>query len=450
MLVIQTKKSEEKKMGILILVMLIGLEIGMLVFRIRSESNQSIWKNRIRIGTFIGMLLFTLVQIIKLSFRWYLLYIVLLIQAIVALVYLWRLSRGKVKEERPYKVSRAVIICVRRSLGFMFLLLPAILFPQFKDLPVTGEYDVLKASYTLEDKNRTETYLNNNQSRKLTIEFWYPDALGTEKEFPLIIFSHGAFGFRGSNYSTFMELASNGYVVCSIDHTYQSFFTSQTDGKVTIVDQDFLNDALAVQSDTYDIEKSYVKSHEWLDIRTADMNFVIDTILTKVDEPNKEEVFKRIDPNNIGAFGHSLGGATAAQIGRIREDIDAVIVLDGTMIGEVTSLENGIEVINDSSYPIPILDIFNEEHYRDGLESASTYANMVTNEKAVNSIQTVFIGSGHLNFTDLPLFSPLLAGILGTGDIDSRYCIETTNQIVLSYFDYYLKGTGELDIQSKY
>lgn len=437
-------------MGILILVMLIGLEIGMLVFRFRTRSNQSIWMNRIKIGTFIGLILLAMVQIIRLSFRWYLLFIVLMIQCIIALAYLWSVSKGKIKEDRPYKASRAVLLCVGRSLVLGFLLMPAILFPQFKDIPVTGEYDVATASYTLDDKNRTETYLDGNESRKLTIEFWYPDTLDIEKEFPLIIFSHGAFGFRGSNHSTFMELASNGYVVCSIDHTYQSFFTSQTDGKVTIVDQNFLNDAVAVQSDTYDTEKSYVISHEWLDIRSADMNFVIDTILSKTDERNKEDVFKRIDPSNIGAFGHSLGGATAAQIGRIREDIDAVIVLDGTMIGEVISLDNGIEVINDSIYPIPILNIFNEEHYNDGLENALTYANMVINENAVDSKQTVFKDSGHLNFTDLPLFSPVLAGALGTGEIDSRYCIETTNHIILSYFDYYLKGIGDLSIQSEY
>ena len=38
--------------------------------------------------------------------------------------------------------------------------------------------------------------------------------------------------------------------------------------------------------------------------------------------------------------------------------------------------------------------------YKDGLENASTYANMVINENAIDSRQTVFIDSGHLNFTE--------------------------------------------------
>lgn len=437
-------------MGIIILMMLIGIEIGMMVLRLKTGSTQTIWKNRIRIGVFIGITVLAILQIVQMSFRWYLLFITLLIQALISIFYFLKLSKGKLKQEKPYKVKSTVLICVRRIILFVFLLVPAILFPQFKSLPITGEYKVATVSYTLEDKSRTESYMDNTQTRNVTMEFWYPETKESDKEFPLVIFSHGAFGFRGSNYSTFMELASNGYVVCSIDHTYQSFFTKQTDGKVTIVDQNFLNDAMAVQSDAYDSEKTFALTHEWLDMRTADMNFVIDTILSRVNEANDGDVFKLIDPNNIGAFGHSLGGATAAQIGRTREDIDAVIVVDGTMIGEVIGLDNDTEVLNDSAYPIPILNIYNEEHYKNALDNSSTYANMVINKNAFDSMQTVFKDSGHLNFTDLPIFSPVLASALGTGGIDSRYCMETTNQVILTYFNHYLKGIEELNIQSEY
>ena len=34
---------------------------------------------------------------------------------------------------------------------------------------------------------------------------------------PVVLFSHGAFGYYQSNISTYMELASNGYVVISLD-----------------------------------------------------------------------------------------------------------------------------------------------------------------------------------------------------------------------------------------
>jgi predicted dienelactone hydrolase len=440
-------------LGIIILLLLVGIEIGMMVFRLKSKSNQSELKNKIRIGTFVGIALLAILQIIQISFRWDLLFVVLLIQATLAIVYFIKQSRKykvKVKQEKPYKASSAVRTCILRSVFLAALLIPAVLFPQFKSLPVTGEYKVATASYTLEDSNRLESYGDGSEKRKVSIEFWYPEAQEKLKDLPVVIFSHGAFGFRGSNHSTFMELASNGYVVCSIDHTYQSFFTKQTDGKVTIVDQNFLKDAVSVESDAYDKEKIYELTHNWLDTRVDDMNLVLDTILEKSKAEEKDDVFQMMDINTIGVLGHSLGGATAAQIGRIRKDIDAVIVIDGTMIGESIGFANGNEVLTDEAYPVPILNIFNEKHYRDALENKSIYANMVICENAVDAKQTVFMGSGHLNFTDLPVFSPVLANALGTGEIDRRYCIETMNQIILSYFNHYLRGTVELNIKKEY
>jgi hypothetical protein len=59
-------------------------------------------------------------------------------------------------------------------------------------------------------------------------------------------------------------------------------------------------------------------------------------------------------------------------------------------------------------------------------------------------------GAGHINFTDLPMFSPFLASQLGTGDVDSRSCIETMNQVTLDYFNYYLKAAKELKLQEEY
>ena len=59
-------------------------------------------------------------------------------------------------------------------------------------------------------------------------------------------------------------------------------------------------------------------------------------------------------------------------------------------------------------------------------------------------------GSEHMNFTDLPLFAPILATNLGKGSRDARECVEIMNEIVLQYFDHYLKGKGELNIKESY
>jgi hypothetical protein len=55
-----------------------------------------------------------------------------------------------------------------------------------------------------------------------------------------------------------------------------------------------------------------------------------------------------------------------------------------------------------------------------------------------------------MNFTDLPLFSPALAGILGTGSVDAGKCVDQVNAIVLHFFDSFLKGTGDFSVEESY
>ena len=97
---------------------------------------------------------------------------------------------------------------------------PALIFPQYKLPKMTGKHEVATVNYTYTDQSRIETFTNTGENRKVNVEFWYPKDAGGK--YPLVVFSHGAFGMKTSNTSTFMELASNGYVVCSIDHPYHS------------------------------------------------------------------------------------------------------------------------------------------------------------------------------------------------------------------------------------
>lgn len=209
-------------------------------------------------------------------------------------------------------------------------------------------------------------------------------------------------------------------------------------------------------------------SHKWLEIRTGDMNFVLDSFKEAkeketlseawfVESENTGNEIQKIlfmtDTEKIGLMGHSLGGAASVTVGRERDDIDAVIDLDGTMLGEQLSYENGICRYYDEPYPVPILSIDNEEHYRQGKEGAAQsvlYVNNVVLEHAVDSRHTYFAGSGHMNFTDLPLFAPPLASLLGTGSVDEEECIKTMNEIILDFYNGYLKGEGEVTIRESY
>ena len=156
------------------------------------------------------------------------------------------------------------------------------------------------------------------------------------------------------------------------------------------------------------------------------------------------------DTDKIGVMGHSLGGAAAVSVGKTRNDISAVIDLDGTMLGEITGVENEINIVRTEPYTVPLLAVDNDEHHFAAAEleeKGIPYANNIVCENAVCCYRTYFAGTGHMNFTDLPLFSPPLAKMLGTGSVDAEKCMMTVNKMTREFFDSYLKGKGEFVAQ---
>jgi hypothetical protein len=123
------------------------------------------------------------------------------------------------------------------------------------------------------------------------------------------------------------------------------------------------------------------------------------------------------------------------------------------MLGEQTGVENGNPVINEEPYPTPLLSINKEEHYLDCLkarEMGYNYANNIILDNAVTGYTTYFKGTEHMNFTDLPLFSPFLANMLGNGTVDPADCIDRVNAIVVDFMDCYLKGEGTFTVNESY
>lgn len=435
-------------MGIIALAALLTLETLFLVWSIAARNNHTEEKGITSIGilALFGLLLGT--GIFEWSFRYIALFAVLAAQAVVSIV---RIVRKREKREQTYRLRSIIFRFVGNCVVFSLALAIAILCPQYQQPEMTGKHDVATAKYTWIDSNRVDELTGYGDGRALTVEFWYPDT--ADERYPLVVFSHGAFGFSGSNYSTCVELASNGYVVASIGHTNQAFYTMDTEGKLTIADPEFINEASQINSlhDTTQEEGIYATTKDWMELRTADMDFVIDTIIHECERAEHDALFSIIDSGRIGLMGHSLGGATSAQIGRTRDDIDAVIVLDGTMLGEEVAFEDDGVVLNDTPYPIPLLNIYAEDHYTSSKELVGdAYNNFHATQNAVCASETVFRGAGHLNFTDLPLFSPVLAQTLGVGTVDASYCIETMNRVVLEYFDCYLRDIGEPKIEREY
>ena len=433
-------------LGMITLLITLSVQIGVLVCQLATKNRQSKVKHIMRIAAFAIFSLFLVTGAYWWGFRWIALFILLAILAISSAIYFIKQPRA----EKEYKCLTAVFSCISGCVLLTICILPGILFPQFNPVTSMGPYAVDTTSVTFVDTSRVDPFSKTCENRKLTVQFWYPAVEEGSNTFPLAVFSHGSFGYRGSNLSTFKNLASNGYVVCSIDHSYHAFFAQHNDGSTTLVNMDFLNNAINITNGDYDEKTTYNKTHEWLDLRTGDMNFVLNKILNNANREIPEFVCTLINPEKVGLFGHSLGGAAAAQLGRECPDVDAVIVIDGTMIGEEIAFENGHAILNTEAYPVPLLNLYNDSHYRDAKLLGTTYNNLSASAHAKEAYDVVIRGSGHLNFTDLPLFSPALARMLGTGEVDSRYCIKTMNQIVLDFFNHTLKDEKGLHLQTEY
>ena len=451
-------------MGMTAFVVLAALEIALAVRTCRRKPDKKTWRRDrlvIRLAE-TGALALCLVFSAAQKWRFVpALCLLALLLVIAALAWLG----GRKKEGGVKKPAGAVVGCLLCVLLFCVLLVPAFVFTDYNGLPVSGPHPVGETAAILIDRSRTDPFEQDGSAREVPVHFYYPSDGGAET-YPLVVFSHGAFGYYQSNTSTYMELASNGYVVASLDHPHQAFFTQDTDGKMVIVDRDFISTALNLNS-IADKEAQYALYREWMGLRVPDMNFALDAIrdaagtgatderwfVSAGDAEAIRSVLGMTDVSRIGLMGHSMGGATAVELGRERDDVAAVVDLDGTMLGEYLGVENGEMLVSDAPYPLPVLDFNNWESYSDNQEYLARgfrYPNTEVVSHAADGFAVAIRDTGHMDFTDLPLLSPTLGKLLGSGERSTEETLGIVNPLVLSFFNCYLKGEGVFTAQGIY
>jgi dienelactone hydrolase len=436
-------------MGIFIFFTAVLVEVVFAAYCIITKSNQKRIRSIIRITAFVGFAILALLPIVDWGLRYYPLAALLLLMAVMGAVDIIR----KREEKREYKAVRVVLRAVGMILLIFVVDLPAILFPQHKKIEVTGKYEVATSAYTYTDKSRVETYTSTGENRKLNVQVWYPE--DGEGKYPLIVFSHGSFGIKSSNESLYNELASHGYVVCSIDHTYQCFYTTDMDRQTVYMDKGYMQE-VREENPKVDIQKSYKYYQKWMNIRTGDINYVLDYILLEVKNNTADKVYKLVDAEKIGVMGHSLGGSAALGIGRMRKDVSAVIALEAPFMYDIKGVRDGKFIFTDERYPVPVLNVYSDasySHLGEWVQYAENYALLSnTNAAAFN----VYInGAGHLGLTDFSLTSPILQRMIDKASgakstIDSVSCLKTINKLSLEFFDCYLKGQGKFVSQGTY
>ncbi|WP_432991297.1 alpha/beta fold hydrolase [Dactylosporangium sp. CA-233914] len=127
---------------------------------------------------------------------------------------------------------------------------------------------------------------------------------------PAIVFSPGFGALRNSSSALVEHLAANGYLVVTVDHTHDGIAVEFPGGRLEP------NTILPLLQDPDTIE---AVAGQMVEVRAADIRFVLD----------------RLGVRRAWVFGHSLGGAAAAQAVRDDPRLVAGANLDGTFYGPV-------------------------------------------------------------------------------------------------------------------
>lgn len=362
----------------------------------------------------------------------------LFIALAVGIILLLRLvkKRGWIRQRWLHRM--AGIIGKTIAVG---LIMWAVLFQNLPSVKTTGPYRYQSQTIQLEDSGRTETYIKEGGPRKLAVMVLWPDDPGLAPHtLPLVLFSHGGIAAMQSNQSLYEELASHGYVVAAIGHTYHALSTP-IDGKTAWINLGYLGEINGENSHR-DPEGSLRLFRKWMDLRVADMAFVLDSLLKgQGDAP----FYQLIDASRIGLAGHSLGGAAAYGLARQRQDIGAVLALESPYMADITGIDGEDFTWDTAPYTCAMMNIYSDT----GLplvENDHKYAQNKRLEAQGAAESHHLPGSNHFTLTDLSLVSPLLCTLLGSSyETPGAETLTAINRLGLAFFDAHLQGQAPSD-----
>jgi pimeloyl-ACP methyl ester carboxylesterase len=319
-----------------------------------------------------------------------------------------------------------------------------------------------KAWYPADEKSNPSPYLHNadfaikycmfseifrdlktNSGRDLPVS-------SREKKYPVLVFSHG-WGEHFSQNSILMEeLASHGYIIFSIAHHYESKYSEYPDGRIVHIDfnsnrfqkiwrEQQSPKAMELYKKMYTANTDEERMELFREIEkilptclkespkywAEDISFFLDQLITI----NKENiVFKnKLDLDRIGIFGMSMGGIATSEFCLANDRVKAGINIDGGLHGSIL----------DGELHIPFL-FLNGKRF-------SGCGKLFTEKSTEDCYSLSVKNAEHYNFTDYSVYpTPLVAQLLGT--IEGSRAIEITNDIVLAFFDKYVKEIPQTDL----
>ena len=276
------------------------------------------------------------------------------------------------------------------------------------------------------------TFLSSYQSVLWTHSRWNAPFAQHGAPFPLLLLEPAWNGRRTYYMYLVEDLVSHGYIVAGIDHTGNSGPIAFPDGHVSQPDPD-----PGLDFGIHTFAELIAYGTQQLEVQVNDTRFVLDQ-LQSWNQDEASPFYQRIDMDRVGALGHSVGGAVAAQACLEDSRIKSALDMDGSLWGQVQAVglnKPFLMIEEDIQHPTP--QQIQQDHVAmiDDLLDKGDLAMM---EKS-NAYRITLHGSTHSSFSDRSLFSPLrrFSG-LGTIPAGREYLI--IRSYALAFFDKTLRG----------
>jgi dienelactone hydrolase len=248
-----------------------------------------------------------------------------------------------------------------------------------------------------------------------------------QARYPVVLFKPGI-GALATDYTTLCEdLASHGYIVVASDSPYSTFVVVFNDGRVVA------RTPAGNPSELGGSEEARRLAENLIPVWSGDLKFELDK-LEQMDKSDPTNIFAgRLNLNEVGVFGHSFGGATAAQFCHDEPRCLAGIDVDGQPFGDV--MQTGLT----KPFLFLLSDHAGEPQSEEILGHIHTIGSGLTNWPNQITIR----GTRHFNFSDMALLKEHFISKLMLGSLDRRRALSITADYVRAFFDTHLRSSSD-------
>ena len=268
-----------------------------------------------------------------------------------------------------------------------------------------------------------------------------------QPNYPLLIFLEGLSGFRQMNTFQVEALVSHGYIVAAIDQPYAAASVVFPDGRQISGWTKAQIDPL-IQQSISPVENAPMLNGQSLTngvipYFAQDVSFTFDQ-LTALDKSDPNGILTgRLDLQRVGTFGISLGAMVAGEACRMEPRLHACLMMDAAMPAAV--VQAGLR--QPSLWITRDADMMRLERAQAGGWTEADITQTLTTMRAVfeqslpGKVYYVSVpGMFHVNFTDVPYFSPLAPQLGFAGPLAAQRGFDIVNAYSLAFFDQHVKG----------